>query len=271
MSGRSAFDTAPTATEIGAANAAQQVDYNTEVALGRRNGSTLWNKFGYNSDVDTGGPEVIASFGGTFEPMTTARTLSIVSDSADDVTATGTGARNVVITGIDENRVAQTVVVQMNGTTPVVTTERWLGSNRLAVGLAGSSKKNVGTITATATTDLTVQGQIPAGEGTTQQCIFFTQAGATALAEWLTATVIRFGSGTEPVVTIKGWVYSAVSNCQYEVVRIVIDASTGSYQNLSPPLPFPVGEQSCFWLEAETSRNDTQVNGRFSLIEVEGS
>ena len=64
--------------------------FETEVALGRRQGSVQWTKFGYNTDVDTASAEIIAEFGGTFNPMTTARTLSFVSTSSSDTLA-GTG------------------------------------------------------------------------------------------------------------------------------------------------------------------------------------
>lgn len=246
------------------ATVVRPTDYRTEVALGRRQGATVWNKFGYNADIDVG-TEVVASFGGTFTPMTTARTLSIVSTSTDDDDG-GTGANNVVVYGVDANRRAQTVVVTMDGTTPVVTTETWLGVNRIAVGLAGTSLGNVGTITATATTDLTTQAQMPAGEGTTQQCIFFIQADHIALAEWLTVTTLRQAS-QNPRVTVKGWVFSAVSNAKYEVARIELDTAASNQVTLSPPIPFPIGEKSCFWLEATTDKADTIVSCRFSLIE----
>lgn len=249
------------------ATVVRPTDYNSEVATERRQGHTLWNKFGYNEDVDTAAPEVVASWGGAFDPMTTARTLSIVSTDANDDDG-GTGANNVVVTGVDANREEQVVQVIMDGTTPVVTTETWLGVNRIAVGLAGSSKENEGAITATATTDLTIQGQIPIGQGTTQQCIFFTAVSHRAIVEWITLNVIREGAGTEPVVTVKGWVYSAISNSKYEVVRENIDVDLNNSFTLNPPLPFPIGESSCFWLEATTDRNDTEVSGRFSLIQV---
>jgi hypothetical protein len=245
--------------------AVSPTDYNARVALGEEVGSTVWNKFGYNSDVDTG-TEVIASWGGTFTPTTTARTLSIVSTSTND-TSGGTGARSVVVYGVNANRVAQTVVVTMNGTTPVVTTETWLGVNRLAIYLSGSGQVNAGTITATATTDLTIQGQVPAGDGTSQQCIFFIQEGHTALAEWLTVNFVRFGSGTEPQITIKGWVYSAVSGSKYEVVRMYLDGAIDYTAQLLPPIPFPIGEKSVFWLECNTTRDNTSIAARFSLIE----
>lgn len=246
------------------ATVVRPTDYRFEVALGRRQGATLWNKFGYNADVDTG-TEVVASWGGTFTPMTTARTLSVVSTSTADASG-GTGANSLIVYGVDANREAQTVVVTLNGTTPVVTTETWLGVNRMAIYVSGSGQVNAGTITATATTDATTQAQIPIGVGTSQQCIFFTQPNHQALIEWLTVTTLR-QSAQNPVVTVKAWVYSAVSGSKYEVFRINIDTAVSNDIELAPPLPFPVGESSCFWLEATTDRDNTIVSARFSLVE----
>ena len=38
-------------------------DIDSEIALGLRQGQTLWNKFGYNNDVSNAGTEIIAEFG----------------------------------------------------------------------------------------------------------------------------------------------------------------------------------------------------------------
>lgn len=251
------FDSLPT----------RPTDYKQEVALGLRQGHSLWNKFGRNLDVDTGGAEVLASWGGTYVPPTTARTLSVVSSSTDDADG-GTGSNNVVIYGIDADRKSQVVVVTLNGTTPVVTTETWLGINRMSIGLSGSGQRNAGDITATTTTDLAIQAQIPVGAGTSQQCIFHTQVDHQALAEWITINVIREGGGSEPVVTLIAWVFSHVSNSYYEVARQSLDVNLENNLELKPPLPFPIGESSTFMIEVETDRNNTQVSGRFSLIEV---
>lgn len=243
-------------------------NYVYEAALGRRQGATTWNKFGYNADVDIG-TEVIAAFGGSFSPLTTASTLTIVSSSTDDDgSPAGTGANSIVIYGIDANRKSQTEVVTLNGTTNVVTATTWLGVNRAAIYLAGSTLTNVGNITITATTGGTVQAYLPAGEGTTQQLIYFTQADHQALADWLILNAARFNTGTEPIVTFKGWVYSAVSNAKYEVFRQVVDCNLEDHIELRPSQPFVIGEKSCFWIEATTQVNNTAVAGRFSLIEI---
>jgi len=243
-------------------------DYRYETALGRRQGSTTWNKFGYNSDIDIG-TEVIAAFGGSFTILSAASTLTIVSSSADDDGApAGIGANSVVIYGVDANRASQTEVVTLNGITNVVTATTWLGINRVAVYLAGSSQANVGLITVTATTGGSTQATIPVGEGSTQQSIFFTQANHILLADYLLLNGEKTGAGASPKIRFKGWVYSAVSNCKYLVLNKLLDTSAASSIELTPSQPFVIGEQSVLWFEATTDTNDTFASCRFSGIEV---
>lgn len=238
-----------------------------EVALGRRQGANTWNKFGHNGDLDVG-TEVLAAQGGTFTYLTSASTLTIVSSSTDDDgSPAGTGANSVIIYGIDANRVSQTEVVTMNGTTNVVTATTWLGINRVAIYLAGSTQNNVGNITVTATTGGSVQAYIPAGKGTTQQCIFFTQADHTFLADWLWVNAEKLGGGSTPKVQFRGWVYSAVSNAKYEVFYSVVDTSVETEHTFIPSQPFVIGEKSVFWIECTSDTANSLVSGRFSGIE----
>lgn len=250
--------------------ATRPTDFHNEVALGRRQGYTLWNKFGYNEDVDTAtDPEVLAAFGGSFTPLTTASTLTVVSSSTDDDgDPAGIGAQTIRVIGVDANRDQQTEDITMDGTTNVVTTSTWLGINRVIVLTSGSSDSNVGLITITATTGGSTQATLPAGESVTQQLIFFIPNSHTGLASWLRLTAKRFGSGTEPVVTFKGWVYSPLTDTKYEVFREVIDAADETHSDLTPSRPFVFTEQDVFWVEAETTRDDTQVIGRLTLETV---
>ena len=239
-----------------------------EIGLGLRQGVQLWNKFGYNDDIDTAtDPEIIASFGGTYTPPTSASTLTIVSSSTDDDgDPAGTGANSVIIYGIDANRDNQIEQVTLDGTTNVVTTSTWLGINRMSVALAGSGKTNAGAITCTATTGGATLAQIPAGEGTSQQCIYHTPRDAAALATLLTVNFNKSGGGT-PTVTVKGFSFSPVSNCTYEVFRYIADTSVENSFTIQPDVPFVLAEQDVFYVTAETTANDTSVNARFSLYE----
>ena len=248
------------------ATVVRPTNYHYEVALGRRQGHTTWNKFGYNNDIDIG-TETIWYTGGTFTPIVTARTLSVVStDAADD--DGNTGANSVIIYGVDANWKEQTVVVTMNGITPVVTTETWMGVNRIAIYVSGTGQTNAGVITATATTEGTIQGEVPAGEGTTQQAIFFVEADHTALMDWLYITLTKNSGGTQPAIITKAFVYSAVSNSKYEVFRDHIKGDVENHTELRPSQPFIVGEKSIVEFQCTTDQNNTEVTCRFSMILV---
>jgi len=238
-------------------------DFHTEVALNRRQGSTTWNKFGYNLDVDVG-TEVVASWGGTFTPLTTATTLTIASTStADDGDPAGTGGNSVVVYGLDANEDEQIEVVTLNGTTNVVTTSTWLGINRVAMFLCGSGQVNAGTINITATTGGSTMAQMPAGEGVTQQCIFHIPKDHQFLVEFLKINTLK-QAAQNPRVTVKMWVYSRVSNGKQEVYKVDIDTSVTNDVSESLRLPFPISERTVVWLEATTDKADTIVNARFS-------
>ena len=236
--------------------------YVIDVAMDKYPNATVWNKFGYNLDVDTGGNEVIASWGGTFTPPTTAETLKLVSTSAAD-SVTSTGARGIVVYGVDENRVNQIEVVNLAGTDTVATTSEWLGINRVAVYVAGTALENVGTINLYTATGIQL-AQMPAGQGTTQQAIFYTKDDHTFLPEWLYLNINKIAQGGSPRVTIYGYVFSAVSNAKYEVYRSTFDTAVENTIMLSIPVPFVVGENSVLWFEANTNVDNTVVNIRFS-------
>lgn len=245
--------------------ATRPTDYFSEVAMSKRQGRTLWNKFGYNADVDSAAPEVIASFGGSFVPLTTATTISIVSTDANDIVTTGTGTRSIVLYGIDANRDEVIEVVSMNGTTPVVTTSTWLGLNRMAMFLCGTGKVNAGTITATSTGAGTpTMAQMPIDEGVTQQCIFHVPRNHNFLTKLLHVNVLNRAKNAE--LRIKLWVYSPVNNGNQEVFRLDLDTTITNEFDLIPQLPFPISESSVMWLECETDKNDIIVNARFDGV-----
>lgn len=129
-----------------------------QVALGNITGYALRKLYG--SAALTSGPKIVES--GTIAFPTAARTHQVKSDSTDDASA-GTGARTVVIEGLDDSYDEQSETVTLNGTTNVATANTYLRINRMYVATAGSGEVNAGNITATANTDLTVTCRIDTG------------------------------------------------------------------------------------------------------------
>jgi len=243
-------------------------DFKYDIALGKIPNATTWNKFGYNADVDTSATEIIAEFGGTFNIMTTADTLDVVSSSAQDGVA-GTGALSIQITGIDASYLEQSEIVIMNGTTPVTTSNSYLGVNRVVVISSGTDDFNVGTITIDDTAGTVgTQAELPLGDSVTQQLIFHTQVGYTFLVDWLWLHVTKLSGGSSPKVTIIGHSYSRVTDTTYEVFRTTIDSSIENTEQFTPAQPFVIGGKEVLYFTADTDTNNTEVVGRFSGVEM---
>ena len=238
-----------------------------EVAVGKRTGVTTWNKWGYNSDIDTAAEEVIASFGGTYTPPTSPTTLTLSSSSGNDTSlgGGGTGARTILITGIDANRNIQTQTISLQGITPVVTTTTWLGINRIEVISSGSGQVNAGSIGVFAVSGGAVLGYVPAGVGLTQQAIFHVPANHTFAATWLVVNAARAtGQGSNPLVTVRGYVFNPSTNTKYLVVRKNLDTSVAIEVELTPSEPFVITEGSVLYFTATTDKDNTVVDLRFS-------
>ena len=242
--------------------------YEHEVANGDRIGSSTINKFGYNLDVDIG-TEVVASFGGSFNIMTTADTLNLVSTSATDDATGGTGATSIMIEGIDENYLYQLEIIAPAGLTPVTTVNQWLGVNRITVLASGTNQSNVGNITASDTAaTFGTQGYIPIGESVTQQAIFHTQIGYNTYLDYVIANAYKVsGGGGVPRVTIEGISYSRVTDTYYKIFRKTIDTSLLNSIEVAPLQPFKLGGREVIYFTATTDINNTEVSLRFSGVE----
>ena len=245
------------------------MDYRYQVGMGYISDAQTWNKFGYNTDIDSGsGEEVIASFGGPINIMTSADTLDIFSSDANDTNSSGTGARSVRVTGIDENNEIQEVDYNLNGVTKVTTAEQWLGINRVVVLTSGSSGTNEGTITVEDTGGTVgTQAEIPIGASVTEQCIFHTPIDYTLLTDWLKLNALKVsGGGGSPRVTFRGYSFSRVTGTTYEILNIDIDTDVENTISLSPSQPFIIQGREVLYFTAETDVNNTSVSCRFSGI-----
>lgn len=236
-------------------------DYATEVATGIRQGAVTWNKFGYNTAVG-GTNEVIAEFGpASPNIMTSADTLDVVSSSANDTSA-GTGVRTILITGIDENSELQTETVTMNGTTPVTTTNSWLGVNRVVSLTAGSGGVAAGTITIDDNGGTVgTQATIPAGGNVTQQCIFHTEANSTFLMTFLYFDVLK--GGGSPIAKFTLFSYSRATGLVYEAGRFTVDTSVETSKTIPFQDPLVFGAREIIYLSGNSSPS-AEIQGRFS-------
>lgn len=139
--------------------------------------------YGYNADVDTSEESVWVA-GSTYNWKASAGALKVSSSSANDTSA-GTGARTIVISGLDTNYAEISETVTLAGTTQATTTAEFLRVNSVYAATAGSGGENAGVIyvyTGTATAGVpdsatTVLGHIAAGKNRTAQAIYTVPAG----------------------------------------------------------------------------------------------
>lgn len=147
--------------------------------LGVVPGATRVAILGHNPDVDTGtDPEDVWEGGGLYPFLAAAATLEVVSTSVND-TAAGTGARTVLVSGLNSSYATITEVVILNGTTPVSTVNQFLRVNIFTTTSAGSGEQNAGDITLRVAGGGTVQSIMRAGYGFGRSAIYTVPAGFT--------------------------------------------------------------------------------------------
>ena len=180
--------------DVGPSNPLCIADPILEIARDNLTGLDHINKFGSNSDVDTGAPEDLWTQGGLQVPPTAARLHDITSSSGDDDNDDGTGARTVRVYGLDENWAEVNEDVILNGVGDVPTVNTYLRIYRMSILTAGSGGTNAGAITATAQTDATVTASIAIGEGQSLMAIYTVPAGKTAYMTRMYATLSGSGA-----------------------------------------------------------------------------
>lgn len=137
--------------------------------------------------------------------LSSAETMDVTSSStADDLG--GTGANTIFITGVDGDYAEISEVLNMDGTSTVVTANSYLFINRVYVVFAGSGETNAGNITLTATTAGTVQGYVRAGISISEELRYCVPANKRATWVYNIYETDK-SSGSERVNTIRAYTY----------------------------------------------------------------
>ena len=242
--------------------------FGDEVITGRRAGVSAFTKFGYRTTLTAaGGEEQIWATTGNFTPLTSASTFDIAYTQANDGSSAN-GAKTLYFVYVDENgeRAVATHTLGSDGSD--TTSFSGLGINRVAVASSGTSDTNVSDITITATTGGTTQAIVPAGQGVTQQAIYFVASNSQAVAKYLFFNVNKL-SGSSPIVTVKGYVYNRAVDTYFEVFRHIIDSSVENTVKITEPVGFALSPTDVLYFVADTDRDNTVITLRFSLFEYE--
>lgn len=147
-------------------------------------GYSVIQRSGFNPSVGTGVLESLWPQSSLYVFPSAASTMTVSSTSANDAAA-GTGARTVLLTGLDANYLPIQETLTMNGQTGVVTVNSYLRVQSLAVLTAGSGGENagairVGTGAVVGGVPAVVYGMIDTGWNASQQMAWTVPAGVTA-------------------------------------------------------------------------------------------
>ncbi len=155
----------------------QNKDFMLEVSKGNIAGHSKVNKFGHNPAA-TAGEDVWHGGGAYAFYPTTAQTVQAASASVLDTSA-GTGARTLMVYGLDSSWEEISETVTLSGTSPVVLSNQYIRMYRAVVLTAGSLETNAGAITVEVSGGDTAI-YIGTGDGQTQHAIYTIPANKTA-------------------------------------------------------------------------------------------
>ena len=234
------------------------------VSMGLVPGFETLLKFGRNSDISTAADEDIWEGGGLYVFPSTAETLSIASTSDEDA-AGGTGAATLEVQGLDSAGIEISEVVALTGTTPVITTKKFLRAPRgicRTPGTTSITDENQGAITATQTSSGTVMFVINAGQGQTLLAVYTVPADKKMLINRYYATV-----GRQVATALSAELHIRPLGECFQIKRSTDANSQGSttaVEVLDPPLF--VESMSDVVVRAGVSANNAVVNGGFDAI-----
>jgi len=118
--------------------------FELQVSRGHIEGHRNVTVFGFNSDVDTS-QETIWPQGGMIPHPAAALQMTVSSSNANDTSA-GTGARTIVVQGLDASYDEVTETVTLNGQTAVTMSSSLIRVNYAYVASAGSGSSAAGDI-----------------------------------------------------------------------------------------------------------------------------
>lgn len=219
-------------------------------------------KFGRNEGVGAT-EEVVWDGGGTYTFLETAEYLKVVSDSTADDSA-GTGARTLIIYGLDSDYVEQSEIIQMDGTDTVQTVNKYLRTFRAVVLTAGVNDPiddaNKGTIKMLSDSTLTLQAQIEEHNGQTLMAVYTVPVGKTGYV-----TGVSFAVGEGKQCLFKGKFRNGSSSSFAFSVKFVLDLfQTSFYGTLVVPLKVP--EKTDIVVTAQSTAAGTDAGASFGII-----
>jgi len=214
-------------------------------------------KYGYNPLIINVN-ETVWDGGGLYVYPTSAAVMYVSSSSTDDA-STGTGARTILVSGLDANYEELEETVILNGQTQVATTGSFLRVFRAYVLTAGSDGTNAGDIyigtsgSSGGVPTSTFYAKITAGEAQTLMAVYTVPANKTLYVTQGIATHGTDTAGAFMTIRFKVTPYGGVSRTQVKL-DIVGSEILYPFQN-----PLKITEKSDIEVQAICSKNQNNA------------
>lgn len=227
--------------------------------------------FGLNSDVSTS-LETVWQEGGVYAFPASATVMTVSSSSAnDDGNPAGTGARTVVIEGLDANYSSISETITMNGTTAVNTTKSYLRVNKMYVATGGTTAGAVGNIyigtgTVTDGKPAVVYNMMGIGTNISESLVYTVPAGYTAYL--LNFAVSSSNSTANASSSFR--VNICPNGGVFQIVNLVRVAGNGSY-SCEAIYPFPVPEKADINVLAAASAGNSAVSAQLQAVIIKNN
>lgn len=200
---------------------------------------------------------------GIYPWMTAATSLEALSADAND-TAAGTGARTIVVNGLDGNFVERAVPVVMDGLTPVALSIPLIRINSVIVATSGTGRRNAGQIIIRDAGGGTTRAYIPIATvpdltpAMSKQSNYTVPAGHTLLIENVDLEINNSGGGGTRGVDATLYFAGPGANSVIRLPR-TMTATDVTSKALDPHTPIPLSERNDFMIRASFTSNASMV------------
>jgi hypothetical protein len=240
--------------------------FDLQVARGQITFHEAFCQFGINTAVGTSN-ETVWIGSNTYTFPTVAAVMKISSSSTDD-DAAGTGARTVLVDGLNANYERVTEIVSLDGQTQVDTTNSYIRVNKMIVLTAGSGGTSVGNIyagTGAAVSGVppTVVNQTGILANETESAFYTVPAGYTAFINMWTMSSGNTTPDEWTRFTLRVRPFGGVFGikAQYHI------AASGIYE-CKAAYPLPIPEKADLEVLAATSDGSASVSTQLQIILV---
>jgi hypothetical protein len=239
-------------------------DFGLQVARGQIPYHKQVYKFGQNAVVGNS-VETIWSQGGLYSYPPSATTMTVSSSNTNDTSA-GTGARTVLISGLDGDYDEISETITLNGQTAVTTINSFLRVNRAIVLTAGSGGVNagiiyVGTGTVTSGVPANIYTTIN-GDGTNQTLQTFWTVPANYTA-YIHQTNISTGNSSNTPAVLKTLLLARPHGGVFNTKEVIVLTDGNHLQMYS--FPIKLTEKTDIEFRAVSSSNSVNFNVSASM------